>query len=61
MKTLSFSLPTFIAGILIAHWHAPAAETPPPRSRAEVEAVLAKAPRPETNAPQRQLHVLLCC
>src|SRR5688572_13054728 len=57
MKTVL--LRALIAGTLIFHGHAPAAEAPPPRTRAEVEAVLAKAPRPDTNAPLRPLHVLL--
>jgi putative heme-binding domain-containing protein len=48
-----------LAGISIANWRAPAAESPPPRSRAEVEAVLARAPRPDAGAPLRPLHVLL--
>lgn len=59
MKTLSSSLLVLIAGMFIARCHAAAAEAPPPRSRAEVEAVLAKAPRPDANAPLRPLHVLL--
>jgi putative heme-binding domain-containing protein len=58
MKILSSSVLAIVA-VLTAHYHVAAAEAPPPRSRAEVEAVLAKAPRPDTNAPLRQLHVLL--
>jgi type 1 glutamine amidotransferase len=36
-----------------------AADPPPPRNRADVEAVLSKAPRPDENAPRRPLHLLL--
>ena len=43
----------------MTHWHATAAEAPPPRSRAEVEAVLARVPRSEAKTPLRPLHVLL--
>ena len=32
---------------------------PPPRSRAEVDAVLAKSPKPDANAKPRPLHILL--
>jgi putative heme-binding domain-containing protein len=48
-----------IAGIVIPHGRAAAADAPPPRSRAEVEAVLAQAPRPDAKAPLRPLRVLL--
>jgi len=59
MKTVLSSLLALIAGMLITDWHAAAAEAPPPRTRAEVEAVLARAPRPDTNSSLRPLHVLL--
>jgi len=57
MKTVS--LLAFLAGMFIANWSTTAAEAPAPRSRAEVEAVLARAPRPDANAQLRPLHVLL--
>jgi len=59
MKTVFNSLLVPLAGILIATWQATAAEAPAPRSRAEVEAVLARTPRPDANASLRPLHVLL--
>jgi putative heme-binding domain-containing protein len=57
MKTVF--LLTLIAGIFITRGRTAAAEAPPPRSRAEVEAVLAQAPRPDAKTPLRPLHVLL--
>ncbi len=59
MKTVPARQLILLAGILIANWHAAAAEAPPLRNRAEVEAVLAQAPRPDAKAPLRQLRVLL--
>lgn len=49
----------FVTAIFTTHEHAAAAEAPPTRSRAEVEAVLTQAPRPDAKAPLRPLHVLL--
>ena len=45
--------------ILIASGQAAAAEAPSPRTRAEVEAVLSKAPRLDESNRLRSLHVLL--
>jgi type 1 glutamine amidotransferase len=59
MNMCRSSLLILTAGMLIARWSAAGAEAPPPRSRAEVQAVLAQAPRPDTNAVPRPLHVLL--
>jgi putative heme-binding domain-containing protein len=59
MKTMTATQLTLIAGICFSGWHATGAQAPPPRTRAEVDAVLSKAPRPDPSAPVRPLHVLL--
>ena len=49
-----------IMGTKVASREAAAAnDPPPPRARAEVEAVLAKAPKPPADSPLRTLHVVL--
>src|SRR5687767_13117002 len=58
MKAILARQLILIAG-LFADWHAASAEAPPPRSRAEVEAVLARTPQPDAKTALRPLHVLL--
>src|SRR5262245_29880310 len=59
MKPPSFIHLVILARIMGTAAPADAAEAPPPRSRTEVEAGLATAPRPEATTPPRPLHVLL--
>jgi type 1 glutamine amidotransferase len=59
MRTLLAIRFVLLALLLVAGRQAPAAEAPSPRSRAEVEAVLAKAPPSEAKDQLKPLHILL--
>src|SRR5688572_26075075 len=59
MKLIPFIRLLVVTAILGASARARAAEAPPTRSWAEVEAVLAQAPKPDEKAVLRPLHVLL--
>lgn len=59
MKLNHFIQLVGLAGVVGMAASADGADAPAPRNRAEVEAILARAPRPDPKTPQKPLNVLL--